>query len=151
VFITNHVLAGAAVGHVVRRPAAAFVAGAASHVVMDLCLHYGRDDVTRNEFVKLARVDGVVGLGVCAVALATAHGPVRPSVAAGIAGACLIDMDKPGRHFFGRSPFPAAVDRFHDWIQTEHTVGALVEAAAAAVLAAAVVAKVRRVRVAHST
>ena len=33
----------------------------------------------------------------------------RPSVAAGIAGACLIDMDKPGRHFLGRSPFPAAL------------------------------------------
>jgi hypothetical protein len=149
VFITNHALAGAVVGHVVRRPAAAFVAGAASHVVMDVCLHYGRDDVTRHDFVKLARVDGVVGLGVCAVALATARGPVRPAVAAGIAGACVIDMDKPGRHFFGRSPFPAVVDRFHVWIQTEHTVGALVEAAAATALAAAVVTKVRRARGPH--
>ena len=56
-------------------------------------------------------------------------------MAAGIAGACLIDMDKPGRHFLGRSPFPAAVDRFHGRIQNEHPVGVLVEAATAAALA----------------
>ena len=48
---------------------------------------------------------------------------MRPAVAAGIAGACLIDMDKPGRHFVGRSPFPAAVDRFHGRIQNEREIG----------------------------
>jgi hypothetical protein len=45
-------------------------------------------------------------------------------------------MDKPGRHFLGRSPFPAAVDRFHGRIQNEHPVGGLIEAATAAALAA---------------
>ena len=94
---------------------------------------------------------GLGGRGLGPRAPGPARGPGGRWAAAGTPGACLIDMDKPGRHFFGRSPFPAAVDRFHDWIQTEHTVGVLVEAAAAAGLAAAVVAEVRRVRVAHST
>ncbi len=71
---------------------------------------------------------------------------VRPAVAAGIAGACLIDMDKPGRHFVGRSPFPAAVDRFHGRIQNEREIGGLVEAAVALALAVAVVQGVRRGR-----
>ena len=48
----------------------------------------------------------------------------------------MIDMDKPGRHFFGRSPFPAFVDRFHVRIQNEHPVGWRVEAATAAGLVA---------------
>jgi hypothetical protein len=47
-------------------------------------------------------------------------------------------MDKPGRHFFGRSPFPAAIDRFHGRIQKEAPVGRWVEAAAAVALAACV-------------
>ncbi len=34
-------------------------------------------------------------------------------------GACLPDADKPSDLFFGRSPFPAAVDRFHVAIQRE--------------------------------
>lgn len=137
-FITNHALAGAAVGLVTRRPAVAFVAGLASHVAMDMVLHWG-DDVSWDEFVKVARVDGAVGLGVCAAVLAAAPTSARRAVAAGIAGACLIDMDKPGRHFFGRSPFPAAVDRFHGRIQNERPIGWRVEAATAAGLAAALV------------
>ncbi len=141
-FITNHALAGAAVGLVVRRPAAAFVAGLASHLAMDMVLHWG-DDVSWDEFVKVARVDGAVGLGVCAVVLAAAPSPARRAVAAGVAGACLIDMDKPGRHFFGRSPFPAVVDRFHGRIQNERPIGWRVEAATAAGLVAALDAPAR--------
>lgn len=145
-FITNHVLAGAAVGHVFRRPVVALVAGAASHIVMDVCLHYGREDMSWSELVRIGKVDGVLGLGVCAAAVASAGGPARRSVVAGIVGACLIDMDKPGRHFLGRSPFPAAVDRFHHRIQSEHEAGALVEAATAAGLAAALLAAARHDR-----
>lgn len=137
-FITNHALAGAVLGRVVRRPSAAFVAGMASHVAMDMVLHWG-EEVDWDRFVAVARVDGSVGLGACAALLATTPPPARPAVAAGIAGACLIDMDKPGKHFFGRSPFPGGFDRFHERIQNEGPIGGLVEAATAAALAVALV------------
>jgi hypothetical protein len=148
VFITNHALAGAAIGMVVRRPALAFVAGAASHIAMDMCLHWGDADLTWDEFVEVAKVDGTLGLAVCGAALLAAPPWARPGVTAAIAGACVVDMDKPGRHFFGRSPFPAAVDRFHGHIQNEHPVGWRVEAATAAGLAglAGAVAGIARYR-----
>jgi hypothetical protein len=146
VFITNHALAGAAIGLVLRRPVVAFAAGLASHLAMDLCLHWGDQDLDWNGFVEVARVDGTLGLAASGVALAVAPRGSRPAVAAAIAGACLIDMDKPGRHFFGRSPFPAAVDRLHGRIQNEHPVGGLVEASAVAGLAATVGALAFRAR-----
>ena len=145
-FITNHALAGAVIGRTVRRPVLAFGLGVASHIGMDLVLHYGREGIDWDDFVEIARVDGTIGLAVCAAALAAAPRGARPAVAAGIAGACLIDMDKPGRHFVGRSPFPAAVDRFHGRIQNESEIGGLVEAAVAVALAAALVQGVRRRR-----
>ena len=40
-FITNHALAGATLGLLTRRPAVAFVTGMASHVAMDMVLHWG--------------------------------------------------------------------------------------------------------------
>jgi len=143
VFITNHALAGAAIGAVVRRPVPAFVTGVVSHVVMDLTLHFGEADMEWDEFLKLARVDGIVGLGVTAAVAATAPPAMRRSALAGLAGACLIDLDKPGRHFFGRSPFPRIVDRFHHRIQNEAPQGGWVEAATAAALLAAVAAAFR--------
>lgn len=136
-FITNHALAGAVIGRLVRRPALAFGLGVASHVGMDMVLHYGRHGISWDDFVEMARVDGLVGLGVCAAALAATPRPARPAVAAGIAGACLIDMDKPARHFVGRSPFPRGFDRFHSRIQRESEAGGLVEAAVATALVAA--------------
>jgi hypothetical protein len=139
VFITNHALAGAVIGRVVRRPAVAFGLGVASHIGMDMVLHYGREGIDWDEFVEMARVDGLIGLGVCAAALAVTPGRLRPAVAAGIAGACLIDMDKPGVHFVGRSPFPDALDRFHARIQNQRKIGAVVEAAVAVALVAALV------------
>jgi hypothetical protein len=143
VFITNHALAGAAIGAVVRRPVPAFVAGVVSHVVMDLTLHFGERDMEWDEFLKLARVDGTIGLAVTAAVGVTAPASVRRSALAGLAGACLIDLDKPGRHFFGRSPFPHVVDRFHHRIQNEAPQGGWVEAATAVALLAAVTAAFR--------
>jgi hypothetical protein len=146
VFITNHALAGAAIGLVLRRPLVAFVAGVASHVAMDLCLHWGDEDLDWDAFVEVARVDGALGLAVCGAARAGAPRRAPPPAAAAIAGACLIDMDKLGRHVFGRSPFPAVVDRFHGRIQNEHPIGGLVEASAVAGLAATVGALAFRAR-----
>jgi hypothetical protein len=142
-FITNHALAGAAIGAVVRRPVPALVAGVVSHVLMDVTLHFGDPDLDWDEFVKLARVDGTIGLGVLAAVAATAPPSVRRSALAGLAGACLIDLDKPGRHFFGRSPFPPIVDRFHHRIQNEAPQGRWVEAATAAALVAGMAAAFR--------
>jgi hypothetical protein len=139
VFITNHALAGAAIGLVARRPAAAFAAGLASHVAMDMVLHWGQD-LSWDEFVRVAKVDGTIGLGACAALLASTPRRARPLVAAGIAGACLIDMDKVGKHFLGRSPFPEALDRFHGRIQNERPHGSVVEAATAVGLVGVIVA-----------
>ena len=36
-----------------------------------------------------------------------------------MAGAVLLDLDKPSLHFFGVNPFPWPVRRFHQWIQNE--------------------------------
>jgi hypothetical protein len=136
VFITNHALAGATLGLLTRRPAVAFVTGMASHVAMDMVLHWGDERLDWDGFVEVAKVDGTLGLAVCAALLAVAPVTSRPAVAAGIAGACLIDLDKPGHHFFGRSPFPPVVDRLHARIQRQRPTGLLVEAAAAAGLVA---------------
>jgi hypothetical protein len=138
VFVTNHALAGAAIGAVVRRPVPAFIVGVASHVLMDMTLHFGEPDMRHDEFLRLARVDGTLGLCVTAAVAAAAPPSVRRSALVGLAGACLIDLDKPGRHFFGRSPFPPVVDRFHGHIQNEAPHGRWTEAATTAALVAAV-------------
>jgi hypothetical protein len=138
VFVSNHALAGAAIGALVRRPVPAFVIGVASHVLMDMTPHFGERDMDEDEFLRLTRIDGSVGLGVTAAVAAAAPRSVRRSALVGLAGACLIDLDKPGRHFFGRSPFPPVVDKFHDHIQNEAPRERWTEAATTAVLVAAV-------------
>ena len=143
-FVTNHVLAGAVIGATCRtRPGVAFALGVASHVAMDLTPHWGCDPADSDRFITVARRDGVLGLG--AVGATVLLGvPPRTALISAIAGAALLDLNKPCEHFFGRSPFPAWVDRFHGAIQrevrefftTELAAGALLALAAAAVLAA---------------
>jgi hypothetical protein len=122
--LTNHVLAGAAIGAALRRrPAAAFAAGVASHLVMDALPHWGlpREPAAAARFLQVARRDGVVGLAAL-IALsrrASQNGRGGRAVLAGMAGACLLDVDKPARHFFGRNPVPDPIQRFHDRIQCE--------------------------------
>jgi hypothetical protein len=148
-FITNHALAGAGLGLVARRPVPAFVAGLASHLFMDVCLHWGDERLDWDGFVEVAKVDGTVGLAVCATALAAAPRDARLPVAAGIAGACIVDMGKPARHFFGRAFFPAPFERFHDRIQTERPIGWVVEAIAAATMVAMLAPALGRARARH--
>jgi hypothetical protein len=64
----------------------------------------------------------------------------RLPVLAGMVGAALLDLDKPGKHFVGHSPFPERVDRFHADIQVgrEHAHKMGQELAVAAGLAALV-------------
>jgi hypothetical protein len=118
VLITNHVLGGAVVGALSRGPATAFALGIASHVAMDVVPHWG--DVDHEGFMRVAVPDGLVGLTLLAFLARTAPRSRRVTVVAGMLGACLPDADKPSVEFFGRSPFPAAVDAWHGAIQTEH-------------------------------
>ncbi|MBV8951291.1 MAG: hypothetical protein JOZ99_10475 [Actinobacteria bacterium] len=118
-FVTNHVLAGAAIGATCgKRPVVAFALGVASHVAMDLTPHWGCDPSDTDRFLTVAKRDGVLGLAATGTALAMGV-PPRRALAAGIAGAALLDLNKPFEHFFGWSPFPKFVDRFHHAIQRE--------------------------------
>jgi len=143
VLLTNHVLSGALIGGLARRPVPAFAAGVASHFVLDAVPHWG-DWGSLRWFLRVAVADGLVSVAV-AGALAAASPPgCRTAVLAGMAGAALPDLDKPGRLFFGRSPFPAAVDRFHGRIQREAWHRGYVEILAAAALTPAALTVFRR-------
>jgi hypothetical protein len=118
VLITNHVLSGAAIGAVVARPEAALPLGVASHFVLDAAPHWGGWE-GEEHFLRVAIADGLVGLGAMAAAYALAPRGRRAAVLAGMVGAALPDLDKPTRVFFGFSPFPVSVQKFHGRIQDE--------------------------------
>lgn len=113
--ITNHVWAGAVLGAVAPGPVSAFGAGVASHVAMDVLPHWGEERI----FLRVAVVDGLVGLAALGLLARSAAPERRTTVLAGMLGACLPDADKPSELFVGRSPFPRAVDRWHASIQRE--------------------------------
>lgn len=115
--ITNHVLQGALVGAVAPGSTSAFALGVASHVAADVVPHWG--DRPLGEVMHIAVADGLIGLGAMAWVIRVTPPERRRRVLAGMAGACLPDADKPSTVFFGRSPFPAAVDALHVRIQHE--------------------------------
>ena len=126
--ITNHVLSGAVIGAVARSTPEAFGLGVVSHFALDSIPHFGVDD---EHLMRIAVPDGLLGLAaIAAVARFTPRNRLLP-VLAGVFGACLPDMDKPGNVFFGRSPFPGWFDRFHEDIQDEKFHLVYVEVAAA--------------------
>jgi hypothetical protein len=135
-FITNHVLAGTIAGTALRRrPVLAFCAGVATHVAMDMTPHWGDATIDADGFIAVAKRDGVLGLGV--IALAAAAGvPPRTALLAGIAGAAILDADKPCEYFFGFNPWPHWLDEFHKRIQRETPEGIRVEYATGVALAA---------------
>ncbi|HET9974951.1 MAG TPA: hypothetical protein VFQ68_42435 [Streptosporangiaceae bacterium] len=143
--LTNHVLSGALIGALARRPAPAFAAGVASHFVLDAIPHWG-DWGSQRRFMRVAVPDGLVSLAVMGALTAAAPPERRAAVLAGMTGAALPDADKPTTVWFGWSPFPAAVDRFHARIQDESFHRAPVELAAAGLFAATALAAIRRAR-----
>jgi hypothetical protein len=145
VLITNHVLAGAVIGAVTRRPAAAFALGAASHFALDAVPHWG-DWESDQHFMKVAVRDGLSGLALMGTIAALAPPDARLAVVAGMAGAALPDLDKPGVKFFGRSPFPRVVNEFHSAIQREAGSRWWVEVAAGATLGALAAVTVTRLK-----
>jgi hypothetical protein len=146
VLITNHVLSGAFIGAVTRRPAAAFALGVASHFALDAVPHWGDWGDDESLFLRVAVRDGLTGLAVMGALTALAPPSARAAVLAGMAGAALPDLDKPSRTFFGRSPFPSVVDKFHRDIQRESRRRFPVEVAAGAVFVAAILAVRRAAR-----
>ena len=91
----------------------------------------------------MAVADGLVSLAVAGALAAAAPPARRAAVLAGMAGAALPDMDKPTKLWFGWSPFPAAVDRFHNRIQREAWHRGYIEILAAATLAPAALTALR--------
>lgn len=135
--VTNHVLSGVQIGMAVRKPVPAFVLGVASHFVLDAYPHWGDHSIGDERFFRIARKDGLAGLAAMATFTALAPSGRKTAVLAGMAGAALPDIDKPARLWFGRSPWPAAVNRFHGRIQNESPDRFRRELATIGVLAAA--------------
>lgn len=116
--VTNHVLSGAFVGRVAPGVVSAFGIGVLSHLVLDAIPHWG-DDRPIGDVLHIAVPDGLLGLAAMAAVTASTEPERRFRVLAGMAGAAFLDLDKPSTLFFGSSPFPTAVDRFHGNIQNE--------------------------------
>ncbi len=140
-FFTNHALSGVLIGRALEgRPMTAFVVGVGSHVLLDAVPHWGCDmsaDGAEQVFLKMARRDGLLGLATMAVGAFAVDRKARPAVIAAMAGAVLLDLDKPIPYFFGFNPFPRPIQRFHVWIQNESTSGMRNEVAFGAVCAVA--------------
>ncbi len=105
-------------GAVAPGPVSAFI------VRRRLALRHGRGAAlgrrrADDEFLEVAVPDGLVGLATLAWLARTTPAARRATVVAGMLGACVLDADKPGELFLGRSPFPEAVDRWHSAIQRE--------------------------------
>jgi hypothetical protein len=127
VFVTNHVLSGALIGRrLAGRPVTAFAVGVASHLLLDATPHWGcrRGD---DAFLAVAKRDGVLGLATMATAAFYADRSTRVSTLAGMAGAVLLDLDKPSLYFFGRNPLAGPIQRFHEKIQNESPYGMRIE------------------------
>jgi len=142
VLLTNHVLSGALIGALIRRPLPAFAVGVASHFALDAVPHWGEWG-SRRRFLRVAVADGLISLAVMGSVAAVSPADRRLAVVAGMAGAALPDLDKPGWLWFGRSPFPRAVNKFHGRIQREAPGRARLELLAAGALAVAALAALR--------
>jgi hypothetical protein len=141
--VTNHVLSGAVIGAASRRrPVSAFALGVLSHFALDAAPHWGNWR-GRPSFMEVAVPDGLIGLAVMGTMTALAPRDARLAVLAGMTGAALPDLDKPSKVFFGRSPFPRAVDRIHMRIQDEAPHRLKYELTAAVVMFAAAVGLLR--------
>jgi len=116
--VTNHVLSGAVLGIAARNPWLAFPLGFASHFALDAAPHWGKFN-DHDQFMRVAKADGLTGLAVMGLATAAAAPERRAAVLAGMAGAALPDLNKPAKIYLGRSPFPKRFDAFHGRIQDE--------------------------------
>jgi hypothetical protein len=126
-FVTNHVLSGVVIGRLLeRRPVTAFVVGVGSHLALDMVPHWGCETCStdgRQLFLRYAKRDGLVGLLAMACVTGAVDRRARVATLAAMAGAAVLDADKPMMHFLGRNPFPMAVRRIHARAQNESLEG----------------------------
>jgi hypothetical protein len=125
-FVTNHVLSGVVIGRLLERhPVAAFVVGVGSHLALDMVPHWGCEQTAdgRQLFLKYAKRDGLLGLLAMACAAGAVDRQARTATLAAMAGAALLDADKPAMHYLGRNPFPKAVRRIHARAQNQSPQG----------------------------
>ncbi|MGB7051830.1 MAG: hypothetical protein WBG41_09695 [Acidimicrobiales bacterium] len=126
-FVTTHVLSGVLIAAASQgRPAAAFAAGVGSHLALDSIPHWGCDKSIEGgyeDFLRVAKRDGLFGLAITAAAVAAVPRRDRTATIAAIAGAVLLDLDKPFLFFFGTNPFPRPVIRLHSRVQNESPNG----------------------------
>ena len=116
--VTNHVLSGAVLGHLVPDPVAAFALGVASHLVLDAVPHWGVPRPIR-EVMRVAVADGLVGAAIWVRGDCASEPDRRPSVLAGMAGAAFLDLDKPSCCSSASRRSRAVVDGFHRRMQRE--------------------------------
>ena len=91
-------------------------------LVLDAIAHWGCNTMTPDgdrRFIGAARVDGILGLGVVGLATAVVGRRSRTATVAAMAGAALLDMDKPAMYFFRVDLLPEIVDRVHRRFQNE--------------------------------
>lgn len=141
--VTSHVLAGAGIGAVMRRPLAAFALGAASHFAMDAVPHWGPGD-DHTYFMRVAVRDGLAGLAALGAVAALSPRRLRWAVLAGAIGAATPDLDKPFAELTGRDLWPRPVRTFHSAIQRESPHAMPRELAVLAGIGAVTVAMLRR-------
>ena len=114
---TTHVLTGALIGRVARRPGRAAALGVASHIALDAMPHWGMYRTTphfRAKFLAVAAVDGVALSGVLAVMMRQR----RPAAEiAGALGALALDLDKPLALLGVRQLWPDRVHAVHVGVQ----------------------------------
>ena len=103
--LTNHVLSGALIGALVRRPVPAFALGVASHFALDTVPHWGpfRE---RHALLRVAVPDGLTALAALTAFAAAAPPHRRLTLTAAMLGAALPDADKPAHLLFGAFPVP---------------------------------------------
>jgi hypothetical protein len=126
-FVTNHVLSGAVVGQLLKRkPFTAFVVGVGSHLLLDSIPHWGCDwdePGGMDRFFRAAVWDGLLGATVMMIATVSVDRMSRRSTVAAMAGAVLLDLDKPISFATGWNPFPGIVQQIHSGIQNESEEG----------------------------
>lgn len=112
--ITSHIAAASLISAMTKRRSSAFLAGLASHLLMDRAPHWGGS--SHDLYLKVARADGITGL-----ILATHLLHRRPCAThlAALAGAVLPDIDKPSEHLLGVRILPPAVAAWLSLIQDE--------------------------------
>jgi hypothetical protein len=126
-FVTNHVLSGVVIGRLLERhPVTAFVVGVGSHLALDMVPHWGCGQSTadsRRLWLRYAKRDGLLGLLTMVCAAGAVDQQARAATIAAMAGATLLDADKPMMQYLGRNPFPKAVRRIHARAQNESPQG----------------------------